>query len=187
MIEQRALVELGVLDVGLQREQLPRHLEHVVDVAGFGGAAVGHVGQLVRLAEVLVLAVAAGGEGVVVDDAIPEERRGASVVRGRRHRHSARRADQLRHLRVAVQAVERVFAALSGSRTALCSNLYERFEPALVAGVGIKIGHHLVHAAELGARASAESAHRPSARGTLSAHAANLTPRRARSWLPVWR
>src|SRR5262245_64764311 len=81
VVEERALVELGVFDVGLKREELPRHFDHVVDVAGFGGAPVNPVAQYIGRAEVFVLAVAAGGEAVMIDDRIPEETgRGAGII-----------------------------------------------------------------------------------------------------------
>src|SRR4029453_414843 len=41
VVVESALVELGVFDVGLKREEAARHLDHVVDVAGLGGAPVG--------------------------------------------------------------------------------------------------------------------------------------------------
>ena len=152
-------------DVRLQREQLPRQLQHVVDVAGLGGAAVGDVGQLVGLAEVLVLAVAAGRERVVVDDAIPEERRGDAVGRDRRcTTYRAGDADQLRDLRVAVQAVERVFVDASADRARPVFEVVRQLEPAPVAGVGVQIGQHLVHAAELGGQHALQSASSSSAR-----------------------
>ena len=150
MVEQRALVEFGVANIRLPREQLSRELQHVVDVARLRGAALGDVAQQVGLAEVLVLAVATRCERVVIDDAIPERGggglvgtiAGVGIARGR--------ADGLGHLRVAVQAAERILPALQRVHDGLVLELVGEVEPTPVAGVGVQVGHHLVHAAELG-------------------------------------
>ena len=150
MVEQRALVEFGVANIRLPREQLSRELQHVVDVARLRGAALGDVAQQVGLAEVLVLAVATRRERVVIDDAIPERGggglvgtiAGVGIARGR--------ADGLGHLRVAVQAAERILPALQRVHDGLVLELVGEVEPTPVAGVGVQVGHHLVHAAELG-------------------------------------
>ena len=80
MIEQRALVEVRVVRVGREREQPPRELEHVVDVARLARAAVDARAQLVGRAEVLGEPVPAGGVAVMLRDAIPEERRRDDVA-----------------------------------------------------------------------------------------------------------
>jgi len=107
VVEQRALVELGVADIRLPREQLPRELEHVVDVARLRRPALGDVAQQVRLAEVLVLAVAAGGKRVVIDDAIPEVGGRGAIAGGAGIGIALRRAGGL--------GAPRVAAAQSGS------------------------------------------------------------------------
>src|SRR5215510_5301565 len=111
VVEESALVELGVFDVGLKREELPRHFDHVVDVAGFGGAPVNPVAQYIGRAEVFVLAVAAGGEAVMIDDRIPEEARGGAVTLIAGVSVARQVALNLRNLRVAVQPRQDVLPA----------------------------------------------------------------------------
>ena len=82
VIEERPLVEIGVVRVGLEREQQPSELQHVVDVARLAGAAIDHIAEFVGGAEVLVLAVTAGGEAMMLRHLIPEEARGQEVGRG---------------------------------------------------------------------------------------------------------
>src|SRR5438067_2070410 len=79
VIEERAFVELGVFDVGVKREELARHFDHVVDVARLSSAPVYPVAQLVGRAKVFILAVAAGSEGVMIDQRVPEELRRLAV------------------------------------------------------------------------------------------------------------
>ena len=43
VVEQGPFVEVRVADVRFDGEQSAGHLNHVVDVAGFGGASVNHV------------------------------------------------------------------------------------------------------------------------------------------------
>ena len=62
----------------------------------------------------------------------------------------AARAEQLRHLRVAVHAVQRVLVALQRIEHGAVLEAVRELQPARVAGVGVEIGEHLVHAAELG-------------------------------------
>jgi hypothetical protein len=47
VVEESALVKLGVFDVGLKREEAARHFDHVVNVAGLGGAPVDAITQRV--------------------------------------------------------------------------------------------------------------------------------------------
>ncbi len=150
VVEERALLEVGVADVGLEREQRARHLDQVVDVARLGRAAVDHVAQLVGLAEVLVAAVPAGGEGVVVHHLVPEELRGRAFALAAGVLVLHQRAEQLGHQRVAVLAGEDVLATRERVDDRLVVEVVRQRQPALVAGVGVEIGEHLVHAAELG-------------------------------------
>src|SRR5438874_706138 len=76
VVEQGALVEVRVAYVGFDGEQSAGHLDHVVDVAGFGGASINHVIQLVWRTEILVFAVASRGKAVVQRNLIPEKCRG---------------------------------------------------------------------------------------------------------------
>ena len=75
MVEQRPLVVIGVVGIGPHGEQPPGQLEHVVGVARLARPAVDPIAQLVRRAEVLVLAVAAAREAVVLNHLVPEEAR----------------------------------------------------------------------------------------------------------------
>src|SRR5207245_666224 len=57
VIEQSALFKLGIFDVWMNREKASRHLEHVIDVAAFIGAAVHALAQLIGRAKVFVSAM----------------------------------------------------------------------------------------------------------------------------------
>ena len=150
VVEQRPLVEFGVPHVGLEREQPARQLEHVVDVARLGRAAVDDVAQPIGLAEVLILPVTAGREGVVTDDAIPEERRGGSIVAIAGVGVTHGRSQELRHLGVAVQTGEPILAAGERVDDRAVVELVRERQPAPIARIGVEVGEHLVHAAELG-------------------------------------
>ena len=54
MIEQSAFMKVGVVRVGPKCEKFSRHLDHVIDVAGFGRPAIDHILELVRLTEVFI-------------------------------------------------------------------------------------------------------------------------------------
>ena len=116
VVEQRALLELRILIVRPHGKQVARELQHVVDVAALGGAAVDDVAQVVGFAEILVLAVAAGGKRMVLGGAIPEKRRGETVVQITRVDEARQRADRLRDRGVPVQASSSRPRALSTGR-----------------------------------------------------------------------
>ena len=117
--------------------------------------------EFVGGAEVFVVAVAAGGEGVVIDDRIPEEAGGVAVGLGAGVDVASEVAEELGDLGVAVETAEdRPAPRASGSMTAWCSNLAESLSQALVAGVGVEVGEDFVHAAELSTRAFAGTAGR---------------------------
>ena len=80
MIEQGVLFELGVLDVRMNREQRSRHLQNVIDVAAFIGAAVDAFTQLVRRAKVLIAAMTAGRVAVIVYNRVPEKLCGLAIA-----------------------------------------------------------------------------------------------------------
>ena len=61
-----------------------------------------------------------------------------------------RRAENLRHLRVAVQAVETILATHERIEHRTVIELVRQRQPASVAGIRVEIGQHLVHAAEFG-------------------------------------
>ena len=111
VVEQRAFVKIGVAHVGRNSEQASRELQHVVDVAGFRRAPIDAAGQFGRRPEVLVVAVAARGESVRRNDPVPEEARGQQVDGVAGGGIAVSRADQLRHLRIAVLAGEVVAVA----------------------------------------------------------------------------
>src|SRR5207247_6434869 len=73
VVEQSALVEFGVFDVRAEREKLPGHLEDIIHVAGLSGAAIHSIAEFVRLAEMFIIAMAAGGIAVMLGDAVPEK------------------------------------------------------------------------------------------------------------------
>ena len=73
-----------------------------------------------------------------------------------------------------MQAGQTILAARERIDDRVVLELVRQRQPAPVAGVGVEIGQHLVHAAELGVRASAGSARRSSGASMLSAHAANF-------------
>src|SRR6516162_7679860 len=75
MIEQRALMKLGVFDVRSEREKTASHLQHVIDVASLRRAAIDALAELVRFAKVFVLAMSASCVAVMLSNAIPEKTR----------------------------------------------------------------------------------------------------------------
>ncbi len=150
VVEQRALVEVGVGGVGLHREEQPRHLEHVVDVAGLGRAALDYAVELAGFAEVLVAPVAAGREAVVPRHLVPEEPGRHAVRLVPRVEVAHERPEQFRHLRVAVLAGEDVLTPRERVDDRAVREPVRKRQPPAVAGVGIEVGRHLVHPAELG-------------------------------------
>lgn len=80
MVEEGALVGIGVMCVGPEGKHLAGHLEHVIDIAGLSGAAVHAVAQLIGFAEILIFAMPAGRVAVVLDDLVPKETCGVAVA-----------------------------------------------------------------------------------------------------------
>jgi hypothetical protein len=150
VIEQGALMEFRVFDVGSQREQSPGHLEHVVDVARLGRPAVHDVAQLVGLAKILILAVTACRETVMMGHPIPEIARGKTIADVTRVHESRKRPQQLWNCRVAMHPAERIFMALERVQNRPMLEAIREREPSLVAGVGVEVGEDFVHPAELG-------------------------------------
>ena len=150
VIEQRPLVVVGVVRVGPEGEEPARQLEHVVDVARLGGTPVDPIAQLVRRAEVLVLAVPAAREAVVLHHAIPEEPRGEQIGGRVRVQKAGGRAEDLGDLRVGVRAGEVVLMAFERLEERAVLELVGERKPTRVARVGIQVAQHLIHAAELG-------------------------------------
>ena len=151
VVEQRPLLEVGVEGVGAQREQAPRELEHVVHVARSRRCARPRAcSSWSARAEVLRQPVAAAGVAVVLHHAVPEERRRHQVAGVARVAVALRRADELGDLAVAVLAVEVVLPALERIGERVVLEPERQREPPLVAGVGVEVGQHFVHAAVLG-------------------------------------
>src|SRR5436190_23838039 len=84
MIEQGALFKLGILNVGMDREQPPRHLQHVIDVAAFVGAPFDAITELVWWPKILIATVSAGRITVMQSHRVPEKfrRRAVRLVAG---------------------------------------------------------------------------------------------------------
>src|SRR5436190_2535681 len=72
VIKQRTLFKLRILHVWLQRKECARHLQHVVDIAGFVRATVDTFRQLVRWAKVLIFAMSTRRVAVIVYHDVPE-------------------------------------------------------------------------------------------------------------------
>ena len=154
VIEQRALVIIRVVGVGVEREQPPGELEHVVHVAGLARASIDAVAQAVRRTVILVGAVASRGEAVVLGDRVPEEP-GCQKIGGAAGVDVALHgAEQLGNLRVRMLATEVVLMALERLDEGAVLEGMREPQPALVTGVGVQIDQHLVHAAELGVQHS---------------------------------
>ena len=73
MVEERALLEVGVVGVRLQREEAPGELEHVVDVARLAVRPSTRSLSSSGGPKYSSGAVAAGGEAVVLRHLVPEE------------------------------------------------------------------------------------------------------------------
>ena len=150
MIEEGPFVELGIANLRRQGEELPGHLEHVVDVTGLRGPPVDPVVQLVGRAEILVLAVTAGRKAVMLHDAVPEEPRGRAVGLVARHEITSQRAQELGHLGIAVLAGEDVLTPCQRIEDRAVLKTVGEDQPSPVARIGVEIGQDLVHPAELG-------------------------------------
>ena len=149
VIEQRALLIVGIPDIRLHGKQRTRHFDHVIDVAGLGGASVHHVRQLVRLSEVFVPRVAAGGEGVVLRHLVPEVlcRRAFGFVPGVQVHLQC--PIKLRDLGVPVDSGKNVLHLGQPVDDRHVMELAGERQPAPVARIRVEIGQHLVHSAEL--------------------------------------
>src|SRR5580765_2189468 len=79
MIEQRPLFKLGVFNLRVNREQRPRHLQHVVDIATLIRATLNPVAELVRRTKIFVTTVTTRGVAVMQRDCVPEKLRGRAV------------------------------------------------------------------------------------------------------------
>ncbi len=92
----------------------------------------------------------AGGEAVVLNDRVPEKAGGDDVTRFARISIAVHRADELGHLRVGVLACEDILVTFERLDEGAMFEAVGKVKPAFVACVGIKIGQHFIHAAELG-------------------------------------
>ena len=100
--------------------------------------------------------MAAGGERASVDDRLPEEARGAAIALLARQLVEPLEADDLRDLRVGVQAVERVAPFGERREQRLVAEAAGERQVLRVAGQRRDVGEHLVHAAVLGAEHALE-------------------------------
>ncbi len=149
VVEEGPLHEVGIGRVGDELEQPAGELQHVVDVAGLGRPVAGVLAEMVWFAEIFVLAVASGGEGVVAGDPFEEERRRGEVRRVPRIGEAVEGADDLGDLGVAVLPGQVVLEVEERGDEGLVFELAGQGEPAAVAGVGVEVDHDLVHPAEL--------------------------------------
>ena len=92
----------------------------------------------------------AGCERVMVDDAIPEEARGGAILAVAGVGVSDRRSQDLRYLRVAMQPGKPIVAAHERVEDGAMVELVRQRQPPSIAGVGVQIREHFVHAAEFG-------------------------------------
>src|SRR5213082_45785 len=112
----------------------------------------------VRRTVILVGAVASRGEAMVLGDRVPEEP-GCQKIGGAAGVHVALHgAEQLGNLRVRMLATEVVLMALERLDQGAVLEGVREPQPALVAGVGVQVDQHLVHAAELGVQHSLDLA-----------------------------
>ena len=149
VIEKCSFEEIRVLHLRLQRKEPPRELEHVIDIAGFGCAPVNAVAQFIRRTEVFVLAMAAGGETVMMGNLLPKEFRGIAVLFVAGISVPNQRSIQFRHLGVAVQPRETILASRQRIEHGAMIESVRQIEPLFVSRVCVKIRQHLGHTAKL--------------------------------------
>src|SRR3954464_14492954 len=107
--------------------------------------------ELILREERLAVAVAAGDERSVVHDAIPKEGGDVAITRLAGKLVLARGADDLRELRVRVEAVQRIVVPQERIEDRLVLELPRDPEVLRVAGRAVEVRERLVHAAELSA------------------------------------
>ena len=149
VIEQCALVKVGIANVRLDGEEFPGHFDHVVHVAGFGRAAVHHVVQLVWLTEVFIFAVAPGGKAVMQSHFVPEicGRFVVGLIAGINVSHQG--AQHFGHLGVSVLAAEDVLPTGKRIDHGAMFELAGKCKPARIPGVGVEVGGDFIHSAKL--------------------------------------
>ena len=150
MIEERPLVEVGVMRIRTQREEPARELEHIIHVARLGRASVHEVVQLIRLAEMFVFAMPTSGEAMMLYHAVPEEACSQDVLCIACVSEAIRRANHFGNLSVAVLAVKDILVAFKRFREGTMLKAAGQSQPAFVACIGIQVGQCFVHAAKLG-------------------------------------
>ena len=105
--------------------------------------------EIVRIVEVLGHAVAAKGDGAVPGDGVPEEARAGVGGLVARQRGDALETDDLRDLGVGVFAGELILVLDERVEDGLVVEALRRLQVAPVAGDGVDVRQHLVHAAML--------------------------------------
>ncbi len=99
--------------------------------------------------EMFDIAVAAGGEGAIVNDGFPEEFGGGEIFGQAGDSVEAIEADELGNLRVGMQAVESVFLLGERIENGVVAELFGELEIFRITGDDVDIGQHFVHAAVL--------------------------------------
>src|SRR5207247_584652 len=112
VVEQRPFLEIGIMGIRLQREQPAREFQHVVNIAGFSRSAIDPISQLVWLAEIFVLAMAASGISVMLHHPIPEETGGHEIAGVSGVGKSRCRADHLWNYGIAMTSREIILMTL---------------------------------------------------------------------------
>ena len=151
VVVQRALVVVDVLQLRPVGVEQPGQLQHVVGVAGLRALHFGdHRSEVVGRVEMLAHAVAAGRDGAVLNDCLPEEFGRGAPLRVVIDLRDPFVPDDLRDLRVGVQAGQVVLALQQRIQDQPVGKAPCQLQIALVAGDGGDVGEHFVHAAVLG-------------------------------------
>ena len=151
MVELDAFVEVEPLRLRLPGIEVPGELQHIVAVARLARRLGDALRQLVGLAEMLALRIAADDIAVMMRDAVVEEARGIGMRGIAGQFVQAGEADQLGNLRIGVQPGELVAPGGERVEHRLVADLLRHPQPARVAGQRIGLGIGFVEAAMFGA------------------------------------
>ena len=150
VVELHLLIEIEPARIGLPAIQMPGQLHHVVAVARLARRLGDATGQLIGLAEMLALGIAADDVAVMLRHPLVEEARGDHMRRVARHLVQPCQADHLRYLRIGMQARQPVLPRGEGIEHRLVPDLLGHAQPARIAGQGIGFRISLVQPAMLG-------------------------------------
>ena len=148
VVEQGALLKLGVPDVGRQSEQQPRHFENVVNVARLRCASVQMVADLIGREKVFILSVPARDKAVMAGDRVPEEARCLAVGLAARGDKARQRSEQLGNLRIAVLAGQNILAPRKRIDNDVVLEAVGKREPTFLRRIRVQVGQNFIHAAE---------------------------------------